>query len=78
MKTAEHRSGAEIGPSVGSVDRMPEMVTMPAADVDHAKEVDASLEPQRDDRSPIVDIRDEPDVSRPPGRLRHISRSAAM
>jgi hypothetical protein len=44
---------------------MSEVVTMPASDVDRAKEVYAKLEWQRHDRSPIVDIRDEPDVSRP-------------
>jgi Flp pilus assembly CpaF family ATPase len=46
---------------------MPEVVTMPASDVDRAKKVYASLERQQDDRSPIVDIRDEPD-----GRLRRV------
>jgi hypothetical protein len=50
---------------VGSVDRKPEVVIMPASDVDRAKKGYARHEWQRDVRSPIVDIRDEPDLSRP-------------
>jgi hypothetical protein len=44
MSTPQHRSCAEIGPSVGSVDRKPEVLTMPASDVDRAKEVYARSE----------------------------------
>jgi hypothetical protein len=44
MSTAGHRSSTEIGLSVCSVHRKPEVVTMPASDVSRAKEVYARLE----------------------------------